>query len=44
MFELSRGSMGGQLRVVQSMDEAYELLQVSPQDFTQRLFPESVAT
>jgi hypothetical protein len=37
MFELSRGSMGGQLQVVRSMDEAYKLLKVGPQDFSQRL-------
>ena len=44
MFELSRGSMGGQLQVVQSIDDAYHLLKVAPQDFSQRLFPEDVAT
>jgi hypothetical protein len=44
MAELLRDSMGWQqLEVVQSMDEAYELLEVSPQDFTQRLFPETIA-
>ena len=41
MFELSRDSMGGQLQVVHSMDEAYKLLNVAPLDFSQRLFPES---
>ena len=44
MFELSRDSMGGQLKVVQSMDEAYNLLKVTPQDFSERLFPDDVAT
>jgi hypothetical protein len=44
MFELSRYSMGGQLKVVQSMDEAYNLLKVTPQDFSERLFPDDVAT
>jgi anti-anti-sigma regulatory factor len=44
MFELSRDSMGGQLQVVQSIDEAYNLLRVAPEDFSQRLFPEGVAT
>jgi hypothetical protein len=43
MFELHRDSMGGQLRIVRSMDEAYDLLKVSPEDFSQRLFPEDVA-
>jgi len=42
MFELSRNSMGGQLKVVQSMDEAYNLLEVDPKDFSQRLFPAEV--
>ena len=35
--------MGGQLQVVQSIDEAYDLLKVSPEDFSQRLFPVDVA-
>jgi len=44
MFQLSRDSMGGQLKVVQSMDEAYELLEVAPRDFCRRIFPEDVTT
>jgi hypothetical protein len=43
MFQLSRDSMGGQLHVVRSLDEAYDLLGVKPEDFSQRLFPESSA-
>jgi hypothetical protein len=43
MYEMCRDSMGVQIQVVQSMDEAYELLKVTPQDFTQHLFPEDVA-
>jgi hypothetical protein len=43
MFELSRDSMGGQLHVVHSLDEAYDLLGVRPEDFSQRLFPERSA-
>jgi hypothetical protein len=44
MFELYRDSKGGKLQtVVRSMDEAYELLKVSPEDFTQRLLPERMA-
>jgi len=43
MFELSRDSMGGRLQIVRSMDEAYGLLEVAPQDFSQRLFPEDEA-
>jgi hypothetical protein len=44
MFEIHREAMGVQLQVVHSIDEAYVLLKVSPQDFSQRLFPEDVTT
>jgi hypothetical protein len=45
MFELYQESMGGQLQliIVRSMDEAYDLLKVTPQDFSQHLYPENVA-
>ena len=43
MFELLRGKMGGQLHFVLSVDEAYTMLGVSPEDFSQRLFPEQLA-
>jgi hypothetical protein len=44
MGELIRDSMGGQqIEVVHTIDEAYDLLKVTPQDFSQRLFPEAVA-
>ena len=43
MFELNRNSMGGQLQVVQTMDEAYDLLKVTPKDFSERLFPKGAA-
>jgi hypothetical protein len=43
MFEIHRDAMGLQLQVVHSMDEAYELLKVTPQDFTERLFPVDAA-
>jgi hypothetical protein len=43
MFDLSRDSMDGQLRVVRSLDEAYDLLGVKPEDFSQRLFPQRSA-
>jgi hypothetical protein len=39
LFQLSRDSMDGQLHVVHSLDEAYALLGVKPEDFSQRLFP-----
>ena len=44
MFELRRDSMGGQLHVFRSMHEAYDLLKVTPGDFSQRLFTEDLAT
>jgi hypothetical protein len=43
MFELSRDSMGGQFHVVRSLEEAYDLLQVTPGDFSRRLFPDDRA-
>jgi hypothetical protein len=42
MFELWR-EMGRQFRIVLSMDDAYAMLGVSPEDFSQRLFPEQLA-
>jgi hypothetical protein len=39
MFELCRDSMGGELQVVRSPEEAYEKLGVRPEDFTQHVFP-----
>jgi hypothetical protein len=43
MFELSRDSMHGQLHVVHSLDEAYNLLGVNSEDFSKRLFPQRSA-
>ena len=43
MFEMHRESMGVQLEVVHSIDEAYDLLKVAPQDFSERLFPADLA-
>jgi hypothetical protein len=43
MFELWRDDIRGQLHLVLSMDEAYALLGVRPEDFSQRLFPEQLA-
>jgi hypothetical protein len=43
MFELSRDAMGGQLYVVHSLDEAYDLLGVNSEDFSKHLFPERSA-
>jgi hypothetical protein len=43
MFELHGESMGVGVQVAHSMDEAYKLLGVRAEDFTQRLFPERMA-
>jgi hypothetical protein len=44
MFEMHReAKLGVQLQVVQSMDEAYDLLKATPQDFSRRVFPEDAA-
>ncbi len=45
MLELYRESMGGQLQltIVGSMDAAYDLLRVTPQDFSQHFYVEDVA-
>jgi hypothetical protein len=43
MLELLRDGMGGQFHVVRSGDDAYAMLGVGPEDFSQRLFPEQVA-
>jgi hypothetical protein len=43
MLQLYRNFMGGQYHVVWSMEEAYNLTGARPEDFTQRLFPETMA-
>ena len=43
LFELWRNEMGRQLDLVLSVDEAYAMLGVSLEDFSQRLFPELLA-
>jgi hypothetical protein len=43
MFEMHREAMGRDTQVVHSMDEAYDLLKVTPQDFSERIFPIDVA-
>ena len=44
MFEMLRGGMGGQFHIVLSVDEAYAMLGVCPENFSQRLFPDQLAT
>ena len=43
MFELYRDSVGVRVQVVPSINAAYESLEVRPEDFTRRLFPEDLA-
>jgi hypothetical protein len=43
MFESLRDGMGGQFHVALSVDEAYAMLGVSPENSYQRLFPEKLA-
>ena len=43
MFELLKDGMGGQFHPVLSLDEAYAMLEVGPENFSQRLFPEQLA-
>ena len=43
MFEMHRDSMEVEVQVVRSVDEAYELVNVSPEDFTRRLLPQAMA-
>jgi len=41
MFESTRTSIGLEFHIVWSLDEAYNILGVSPESFSQRLFPEN---
>ena len=43
MVELTRNWMGRQTELVESMDEAYRLLGVRPEDFSERLLPKKLA-
>jgi len=43
MFQLLGDFFGEQYKVVHSLEEAYEILGVRPEDFTERLFPEPLA-
>jgi hypothetical protein len=44
MFESTRTSIGLEVHIVWSVDEAYAMLGVSPEDFSQRLFPEDLVS
>ena len=43
MFQICRDSLGEQFHVVRSLEEAYEMVGVHPEDFTQRIFPKDLA-
>jgi hypothetical protein len=43
MFGQLRNGMAGQFHLVVSVDEAYDMLGVSPENFSERLFPERLA-
>jgi len=43
MFQLCRDLMERQYQVVHTLEEAYDIVGARPEDFTQRLFPESLA-
>ena len=43
MLELYRDSVRGELQVVHSLEEAYKIIGVRPEGFTERLFPERLA-
>jgi hypothetical protein len=43
MLELISDCLNEQLQVVWSMEEAYEIVGVRPEDFTERLFPKKMA-
>ena len=43
MYEMSRDGMSVDLQVVGSIDEAYRMFGVHPEDFSQRLFPADIS-
>jgi hypothetical protein len=43
MFQLIRDFIGEQYQVVHSLEEAYHIIGVRPEDFTQHLFPKDLA-
>jgi hypothetical protein len=43
MYEMSRDGMRADLQIVESIDEAYRMFGVHPEDFSQRLFPGYIA-
>jgi hypothetical protein len=43
MFQLSRDFIGEKYHVVHSLQEAYDIVGVRPEDFTERLYPKELA-
>ena len=43
MYEMSRDGMRADLQIVESIDEAYRMFGVHPEDFSQRIFPGYIA-
>jgi len=42
MFQICRDFVGEQFHVVQSLEEAYDMVGVRPEDFTERIFPKDL--
>lgn len=43
LFQICSDNVGREFEVVHTLEEAYEFLEVRPEDFTERLYPETVA-
>ena len=43
IFQMCREYLGDKFEVVHSLEEAYDVVGVRPEDFTERLFPKDLA-
>ena len=43
VFQICSESMGAEVEVVHTLEEAYDIVGAHPEDFTQRLYPETMA-
>jgi hypothetical protein len=43
IFQMCSEALGHQFEVVRSLEEAYDMVGVDPEDFTERLFPRKMA-
>jgi len=43
IFQMCREFLGDKFEVVGSLEEAYDMVGVHPEDFTERLFPKEMA-